>query len=259
LERFGLQAVEVATDPRTGIDLDALEVAIERHRPSAIWVMTNFQNPLGSSMPDEKKRALVEIASRHQVPLIEDDVYNELHDGDARPASTKAFDRDGWVLHCSSFSKTLAPGYRVGWVSAGRFTRAVAQQKLAASLATSIPVQLALANYLARGGYERHLKALRAKLRDFREAYATAIASAFPAGTRVSRPSGGYFLWTELPEGADALEISRRAMDAGISVAPGPMFSASGNFRNHLRINAGHPLTPRVVQALEQLGRIAAH
>lgn len=258
LERFGLQAVEVATDPRTGIDLEALEAAIARHRPSAIWVMTNFQNPLGSSMPEEKKRALVELAHTHRIPLIEDDVYTELHDGDARPASTKAFDRDGWVLHCSSFSKTLAPGYRIGWVSAGRFTRQVAQQKLAASLATSIPVQLGLANYLARGGYERHLKALRAKLRESREAYAAAIASAFPAGTRVSRPSGGYFLWVELPEGANALEIARLAMEAGISVAPGPMFSASGNFRSFLRINAGHPLTPKVSEALGHLGRIAS-
>jgi DNA-binding transcriptional MocR family regulator len=164
LERLGLRAIEVATDPREGIDLPALEAAITRHRPKACWVMTNFQNPLGSTMPDAKKRALVELVTRHQLPLIEDDVYHELYYGPQRPATTKAFDTEGWVLHCSSFSKPLAPGYRVGWVAAGRFAARVAQHKLSLSLATSIPMQLALAKYLERGSYERHLRALRATL-----------------------------------------------------------------------------------------------
>jgi DNA-binding transcriptional MocR family regulator len=255
LERFGLRAVEVATDPRTGMDLDALESAIARHKPSAVWVMTNFQNPLGSSMDEAKKHALVELVARHQLPLIEDDVYGELYFGERRPAATKAFDTEGWVLHCSSFSKTLAPGYRVGWVSAGRFTREVAQQKLGASLATAVPVQMALARYLARGGYERHLRALRATLRTQRDRYAEAIGAAFPAGTRVSRPGGGYFLWVELPKGVDAMSLGRKAMAAGISLAPGPMFSPSGGFANFVRINAGHPMTPRIEEALQQIGR----
>jgi DNA-binding transcriptional MocR family regulator len=258
LERFGLRAVEVATDPRTGIDLDALEAAIARHKPSACWVMTNFQNPLGSAMDEAKKRALVEIATRHRLPLIEDDVYSELYFGERRPAATKAFDTDGWVLHCSSFSKALAPGYRVGWVSAGRFTKQVAQQKLAASLATAIPVQMAVARYLSRGSYERHLRGLRARLRMERDRYAEAIGATFPAGTRVSRPNGGYFLWVELPAGTDAMALGRKAMEAGISLAPGPMFSPSGGFANFVRINCGHPMTARIEEALRRLGRLAA-
>jgi DNA-binding transcriptional MocR family regulator len=209
-------------------------------------------------MDADKKRALVELLHKHRLPMIEDDAYMELYAGDERPASTKAFDREGWVLHCSSFSKTLAPGFRVGWVSAGRYTRNVAQQKLAASLATAVPAQEALAHYLARGHYERHLRALRARMRSQRDAYAELIADAFPAGTRISRPNGGYFLWVELPEGTDAMRLARDAMAAGISLAPGPLFSASQNFVNCVRINCGHPLEPHILNAIRHVGTLAA-
>jgi DNA-binding transcriptional MocR family regulator len=256
LERLGLHAIEVATDPREGLDLDTLEAAIVRHRPKACWVMTNFQNPLGSAMGEAKKRALVELVTRHEVALIEDDVYNELY-FDQRPASTKAFDTDGWVMHCSSFSKTLAPGYRIGWAAPGRFLRRVARHKLMASLATSLPAQLGIARFLERGSYTHHLRDLRLALRKQRDEYIDAIGRTFPAGTRVSRPNGGYFLWLELPEAVDALALQRQAMEAGVSIAPGPMFSASQSFRNCLRINYGHPLTTRVEAALRTVGRLA--
>ena len=257
LERLGLHAVEVPTDPRDGVDLDALDAAIVRHRPGACWVMTNFQNPLGSTMGDAKKQALVELVTRHRVPLLEDDVYGELYFGSRRPASTKSFDTDGWVMHCSSFSKTLAPGYRVGWVHPGRFLREVTYQKLTTSLSTSLPAQLGIARYLERGSHERHLRELRLALRKNRDLYTDAIGTWFPAGTRISRPGGGYFLWVELPGPADALALHRAAMAAGISLAPGPMFSAAGGFRGSVRINYGHAYTTRVEAALRSVGRAA--
>lgn len=257
LERLGLHAVEVATDPREGIDLDALEAAILRHRPKAYWLMTNFQNPLGSSMGEAKKKALVELATRYGLPLVEDDVYSELYFDNRRPVPLKAFDTDGWVMHCSSFSKTLAPGYRIGWASPGRFLREVAHQKLTTSLATSIPSQLGIAHYLERGSHERHLRELRLVLRKNRDQYIEAISHFFPEGTRVSRPAGGYFLWVEMPGKTDSLALHRIAMDARISIAPGPMFSASVDFRNCVRINFGHPFEARVEAALETLGLAA--
>lgn len=258
LERLGLRAVEVATDPRDGVDLVAMEVAIMRHRPRACWLMTNFQNPLGSAMSEEKKRSLVELITRHELPLIEDDVYAELYFGNARPTPTKAFDAEGWVMHCNSFSKTIAPGYRVGWTSPGRFLREVTFQKLTTSLAASLPAQLGIARYLERGSHEKHLRELRLGLRKNRDLYIEAISRLFPAGTRVSRPSGGYFLWVELPDRVDALALHRTAMESGISIAPGPMFSAFGGFRNCVRINFGHPYTSRVENAIEKLGRHAS-
>jgi DNA-binding transcriptional MocR family regulator len=257
LERMGLRAIEVPTHPREGIELDALAHAIARHRPKACWLMTSFQNPLGSLMPTPKKKALVELLTRHQVPLIEDDVYAELYFGDRRPPPAKAFDTEGLVLHCSSFSKSLAPGYRIGWAAPGRYLRSVARQKLTTTLNTSVPAQLALAGYLERGGFDKHLRKLRQTLAAQQASFAQAVGHYFPEGTRATRPLGGYFLWLELPQQVDALDLHRRALAQGISVAPGPIFSATRGFGHHLRLNHGHAWDARSERALETLGRLA--
>lgn len=258
LERMGLQAIEVPTHPREGIDLTALEHAISRHKPKACWLMTTFQNPLGSSMPEAKKKALVELLARHQLPLIEDDVYAELYFGDKRPAPAKAFDTQGLVMHCSSFSKCLAPGYRIGWAAPGRFVKSVARQKLTTTLSASAPAQRAMALYLERGGFDKHLRKLRQTLAAQQATFAEAVGHHFPSGTRATRPAGGYFLWVELPEGIDALKVHRHALSLGISVAPGPIFSASRAFTNCLRLNYGHTWDARSEQALSSLGRLVS-
>ncbi len=259
LERMGLHAIEVPTHPREGIDLAALEATIVRHRPKACWLMTTFQNPLGSLMPEAKKKALVALTTRHGVALIEDDVYAELYFGDQRPLPAKAFDTEGLVLHCGSFSKSLAPGYRIGWAAPGRFARAVARHKLTSTLSASAPAQAALALYLERGGFDKHLRKLRAVLAMQQAVFAQAVGHYFPTGTRATRPEGGYFLWVELPAGCDALHLHRQALVQGISVAPGPIFSASHAFTNCLRLNYGHAWNARTEQALATLGqRLAA-
>ena len=258
LERVGLKAIEVPTHPREGIDLEALAAVLKRQQPKACWLMTNFQNPLGSSMPDEKKQALVELLGAHGVPLIEDDVYGELYFGSKRPAPAKAFDTRGLVMHCSSFSKCLAPGYRVGWAVPGRFTQEVARLKLTTTLSASAPAQAALADYLAKGGYDKHLRQLRHALSVQQSAMSQAVVRHFPKGTKATRPHGGYFLWIELPGSVDTLEVHRQALSLGISVAPGPMFSAHRGFANCLRLNYGHPWDARAEAALMTLGRLIA-
>jgi DNA-binding transcriptional MocR family regulator len=258
LERFGMRAIEVPTHQREGIDLGALEQAIKRHKPKACWLMTTFQNPMGSTLPEEKKKDLVDLLARHNVPLIEDDVYGELYFGARRPLPAKAFDKAGLVLHCSSFSKCLAPGYRVGWVAAGRYTTAVARQKLATSLQTSTPTQLALAAYLQHGGFDKHLRKLRHTLAQQQQVFAQAVGHYFPEGIRATRPAGGYFLWVELPFGCDSLEIQSQAFKLGICVAPGPIFSARPGFNNFLRLNYGHPWDARSERALETLAELTA-
>lgn len=258
LERCGLKAIEVPACPRIGISLQMLEQALTMYRPTACWLMTTFQNPLGSTMPEAKKQALVEMLARAGVPLIEDDVYGELYFGRRRPLPAKAFDREGLVLHCGSFSKCLAPGYRVGWAIPGRFAHKLGRLKLTSSLSVSVPIQLGLCEYLSKGGYDRHLRQLREAFSQQQAALADAVSRHFPPGTRVSRPAGGYFLWVELPAGADTLALQREACALGISLAPGPMFSARAAFGNCMRLNYGHPWSGPMASAVATLGRLAA-
>ncbi len=257
LERRGLKAVEVATHPRSGVDVAALAAVLARHPVKACWLMPSFQNPLGSLMPDEAKQELVALLARHQVPLIEDDVYGELYFGARRPRPAKAWDKGGWVMHCSSFSKTLAPGWRVGWAAAGRFAREVGRRKLMSSLAAPLPSQEGLSEYLRHGGCDRHLRWLRQALAQQRQAMLLDVAKHFPEGTRATQPEGGYFLWVELPVKVDALELHRLALSHAISLAPGHLFSADHRYRHHLRLNFGHPDDTRVAAALKTVGQLA--
>ncbi|MGX8883949.1 aminotransferase-like domain-containing protein [Methylovorus sp. SPW-M1] len=256
IERNGLNAIEIPSHPKTGVNLDAMAAALEQHKPAACWLMTNFQNPLGSLMPEDKKQALVALLQRYQVPLIEDDVYGELYFGQQRPKPAKAFDTEGLVMHCSSFSKCLAPGYRVGWVAAGRFAKTIERIKLTTTLAAPAPVQQTLAAYLAMGGYDRHLRALRHTLLMQQIRFIETIEQVFPAGTQLTRPAGGYFLWLKLPEGTDALSLHQHCLELGISIAPGPMFSAQRQFSEYIRLNYGHEWTSEIEQALHTLARL---
>jgi len=257
LQQHGVRALEIPTHPREGVDLRHLEAALGRHRIKACWFMTSFQNPLGCSMPEERKRLLVELLAPRNIPLIEDDVYAELYFGSRSPRPAKAFDRDGLVLHCGSFAKCLAPGYRIGWVAPGRFARAVARMKFVNSIASNIPAQEALAAYLAKGGYEFHLRRLRHALQSQQNRMLEAIAAYFPKDVRVTHPQGGYFLWLELPAAVDALALQKRAASLGISIAPGPLFSANRKFGNCIRLNYGHPWSPQIEEAVRTLGQLA--
>jgi len=256
LERLKLKAVEIPVHPREGMDLGVLAQTLEKHPVKAVWCMTNFQNPVGASMPEAKKQALVELLARHQVPLIEDDVYAELYYAQQAPKPAKAFDTQGLVMHCGSFAKSLAPGYRIGWVAAGRFAQKIERVKLMTSLCASMPAQAAIADYLQHGGYDRHLRKLRYALEGQQANMLAAIARHFPAQTRVSQPSGGYFLWLELPEQMDALKLFHMALAQGISIAPGPIFSPTRRFGNCIRLNYGSPWHEDAERAMETLGRI---
>ncbi|WP_085679342.1 MULTISPECIES: GntR family transcriptional regulator MpaR [unclassified Pseudomonas] len=256
LERLKLKAVEIPVHPREGMDLTVLAQTLDKHPVKAVWCMTNFQNPVGASMPEAKKQALVELLRRHQMPLIEDDVYAELYYAQQAPKPAKAFDTQGLVMHCGSFAKSLAPGYRIGWVAAGRFAQKIERLKLMTSLCASMPAQAAIADYLQHGGYDRHLRKLRYALEGQQANMLAAIARHFPAQTRVSQPSGGYFLWLELPEQMDALKLFHMALAQGISIAPGPIFSPTRRFGNCIRLNYGSPWNENAERAMETLGRI---
>ena len=257
-ERLGLKVIEIPSHPREGVSLTALEDALRHHPIKACLFMLNFANPTGSLVTDARKKELVSLLHRYQIPLIEDDVYAELYFGKQAPLCTKAEDRDGFVMHVSSFSKCLAPGYRLGWVAAGRYAGQIQRQKLSTSLATTVPVQIALADYLKHGAFENHLRQLRRKLAEQEAGLVAAVERHFPEGTRLARPRGGYFLWLELPRQVDTLRLHQQALARGISTAPGPIFSAKREFGQYLRLNFGHPESSGQQQAVATLGQLIA-
>jgi len=256
LERLKLKAVEIPVHPREGVDLNTLADRLQRLPIKACWFMSSLQNPLGASLPAAAKEALYGLLRQHQVPLIEDDVYSELHYGPQPQQPVKRLDRDGLVMHCGSFSKSLAPGYRVGWVAAGRFAQTISRLKLMTTISPSVPAQAAIADYLQHGGYDRHLRKLRHNLEMQQSAMLASAARHFPEATRVTRPDGGYFLWFEFPGQVDALQLFQLALAQGISIAPGPIFSATRGFAHCARLNHGHPWDKRSEDAMAMLGRI---
>jgi DNA-binding transcriptional MocR family regulator len=257
IEGLGIRAVEVPTTS-AGLDLDALETAIRQHRIKAVLAVTSFSNPIGGLMSDADKKSLVQMLARREIPLIEDDIYGDLNFGDVRPRPAKAFDRDGLVMLCAGYSKTIAPGYRVGWVAPGRFRERVEQLKFQHTVATPTLTQMAVAEFLDTGGYDHHVRRMRRAFAEQVRRMTEAIGEHFPAGTRVSRPLGGFVLWVELPPGTSALELHARALEHAISIAPGPIFSAKQRFSNCIRISCGSPWSEVLDRSIRTLGEIAA-
>jgi DNA-binding transcriptional MocR family regulator len=257
LEAIGslhLKALEIATDPRDGICLTELDQALDRGGVRAVVLGPTHGNPLGHCMPDEARRRLVELLEEHDVHLVEDDVYGELSFSGRRPKAIKAFDAGSRVLLCSSFSKTLAPGYRVGWIVAGCHRERIETLKFSTNVATATPTQLGVAEFLGSGGFDRYLGRLRRTYRDLVQRMTGAVIEHFPEGTAVTRPQGGHVLWVELPGGVDSVALHAEAVRHGVSFAPGPMFSPSQRYRSFLRLNCAVPWTDRVEEAVRRLG-----
>lgn len=259
LESLGLRALEIPTGVSTGLSVDALQLALSTHSGiKAVVVVPHLQNPLGSIMPDAEKRRLVQLCEQANVALIEDDTYSDLVDTDTPPTALKAWDRSGNVIHCASLHKTLAPGMRLGWMSAGRWQARVAMLKYAQTRDNEAWSQLAAAEYMASGDFERHLRRLRTALREQRARMADAIAAYFPRGTRMTLPNGGITIWVELPERLPSKAVFDAAICEGILIAPGAMFSNSGRFDHFVRLNCGLRYTDEVDEAMRSLGAIVA-
>lgn len=256
LETLGLSVLEIPAHPRSGIRLDDLADALASHPVRACVVSPCFSNPLGSCMDDMAKRTLSGLLTQRDIPLIEDDTYGDLGYAEIRPKPAKAFDDGGLVMLCSSFSKILAPGYRVGWTAPGRFRDRVERLQLASTLAVPKIFQGTIADFLESGAYDRHLRRIRAAASVQSRQMAEAIGTYFPPGTRVTRPGGGLVLWVEMPEEIDAISLSERAVAEGIGICPGPLFSATGRYRNYIRLNAGSPWSPALEQAIRRLGEL---
>jgi DNA-binding transcriptional MocR family regulator len=258
LRELQLKALPIPVQSAEGMDLDVLEKALRKTRVAACVVIPNFHNPIGFVMPDENKRRLVELCAKRDIPLIEDDTYADLQHEGPRPRSLKAFDSADTTVLCGSYSKKLAPGFRVGYIAAGRWQPRVKALKLASTLSGALLPTLAIAEFLKTGGYDRYLRTVRQAYRQQVGKMREAVVESFPAGIGLSRPKGGFLLWCELPAKVDALKLAKQARDAGISIAPGPMFSPVGEFQNFIRINCGYPWDARIEHAVSVLGHLAS-
>lgn len=257
-ESLRMKPVEIPTDPTTGISLGTLRYAIENHAIRACIVNPNFHNPTGAMMPESNKQEMVSILSHYRIPLIEDDLYGDLPFDNIRPKACKAFDRTDSVLYCSSFSKTLAPGYRIGWIVPGRYQNEVERIKASTNFATATVLQLAIADFLADNGYEHHLRKIRKMYERKTVWLSQAVVNYFPEGTRISTPKGGFLLWIALPESICSYRFYELSREKGISIAPGKLFSMRDSYPNYIRLNAAYACE-RHEPKIRMLGEIAHH
>jgi len=257
LEVHGLRALEIPTHQRDGISLDALQFAIEHNPIKAVLVISNFNNPLGSCIPDDKKKELVELLATHEIPLIENDVSGEIYFTDKRPLVSKAYDAKGLVMLCSSFSKDISPALRVGWTAPGHFKNEVEWLKFTSSTATATLPQMAVAEFLESGGYDHHLRTIRREYANNVNLLSQAVTRYFPPETRVTRPTGGFVLWVQLPVNVDSLDLYKLALQNNITITPGYLFSPTNQFSNFIRLNAAAWSYP-IERAVEKLGEMVA-
>ncbi|WP_233151577.1 PLP-dependent aminotransferase family protein [Pelomonas sp. KK5] len=256
LQSLHLRALEIPTHPRHGLSLDALQLALDTQPVKAVLVVPTLSNPLGSCMPIAERRRLAQMATRHDIAVIEDAVYSDLVFHEEFRRAVKSFDTSGHVMLCDSFTKSVAPGLRLGWVEAGRWTEALRRLKSVQGAQTAV-VELALADLLSQAGHTAAMRQLRNVAAARLELARGLIAEHFPAGTRVSDPPGGLLLWVELPRGADAQVLQQAAQAEGILVAPGSLFSAHARYKGCLRIGIGADWGEGHPAALKRVGELA--
>lgn len=256
-QSLGLKVLELPTDPQTGVDMDSLKKILQKTKLAACLLVSNFNNPFGSLMPDENKKAAVQLMEKYHVPLIEDDIYGDIYFGNSRPACCKSYDESGIVLLCSSVSKTLAPAYRVGWVAPGKFIEQVSKIKLYHSLCSTAVTHEVIGNFLENGRYEAHLRKLRRTLHANYLQYVRVIGASFPEGTKISRPQGGLSLWVELPKVIDAVDLYNEAVAKKITFSPGKMFTFQNQFNNCMRLSYGLEWNEKTENGLKTLGKLA--
>mgnify|MGYP000005537880 FL=1 len=256
IEASGLKAIEIPSHPQTGTSIEALELALAQWPVKVLVLTPTCNNPMGYSMPEAQRPKILDLCNRYDVVVIEDDIYGDLSFQYPRPRTLKSYDTEGRVILCSSFSKTLAPGLRVGWVAPGRYLDQVLHMKYVSSISTSTIPQMAIAEFISQGAYERHLRKMRMNYQQGRDIFIELIQRYFPEGTCMTYPQGGFVIWVEVPKAINTMELNKRASKYGISIAPGELFSTTRKYKNQMRLNYTYCPSDEVEQAIRTLGRI---
>jgi DNA-binding transcriptional MocR family regulator len=257
LENLHLRALEIPTHPRTGFSLDALQLAMDTQPVKAILAVPTLSNPIGSSMPLSDRQRLARMVGERGIPLIEDVLYNDLAEREEQRRAVRSFDKTGHVMICGSFSKTIAPGLRLGWVDAGRWGAKLVRMKESTSGSQTTIIERALADLLTQPGIEAGYRQVRSAIAGRVDEARGLIARHFPDGTRVTDPQGGFILWVELPNGVDSLELFQACLADNIVIAPGKMFSATSYFGHCIRLGLGGGWDDAHRHALRRVGELA--
>lgn len=253
LQRRNLKVIELPTHPCDGIDIGHLENVLKKEKPKLLIATARVQNPIGFDVPEENIRAILDLVDKYEVPLLEDDIYGPLDELPGKRKTFKSMDKNGRVLYCSSFSKTVAPGLRLGWIIPGKFFEKVKRQKLSSNSSANSFAQITMLEFLKKGEIRQHFADTTQKVSHQRQQYQQFLACNLPQGLKVSRPNGGYMLWIECPQSFDSVSFFEDCLKAKISITPGPVFSPSMNFKNSFRLNAGFPLTGETAKHLDRL------
>jgi len=256
LDSLGLKSIAIPSHPETGVSLKKIAQACARWPVKACVLVSNFATPMGTQPGDEQKRALLSLLAQYEVPLIEDDIFSDLGYSGKRPSTYKKFDSNDNVIYCNSFSKTVGPGLRVGWLASNRYVERAAYQKFAQNIATSSFNQRLLDEFLRRGNIDKHLRGLRRAFAGNVSQAIELIHRYFPAGTNTSRPEGGYMLWAKLPAGYDTAVLYQQALAKNIFIAPGKLFLNDRQYERFIRINCAQPLVSVLQPALLQLAQL---
>ncbi|MCV2403643.1 PLP-dependent aminotransferase family protein [Marinomonas sp. C2222] len=256
VEILNLKAIEINCSIDTGLDLALLKMAAKEHKIKACVVTPNNQNPTGATLSEKAKKTLIEYGNKYKFTVIEDDVYGELSYQEKRERVLKADDLDDNVIYCSSFSKSIAPGFRIGWVVGGKFQTSIEHYAYVQSLAIPTLTQTAIANFLENGAYDRHLRKTRLNYQENLRHCTKIITAHFPIGTSCSTPNGGFLLWVTLPSNVNVMALHNLAIENGIAFLPGLAFSRTSQFSHHIRLNYGIHWDKTMDNALKTLGKL---
>lgn len=257
IQAMGLKALEIPTHPETGISIEALELALEQWPIKVVQLTPSCNNPLGYTMPNKNKERLMELANHYDISVIEDDIYGDLSYTQPRTRSIKSYDTEGRVLFCSSFSKTISPAFRTGWCAPGRHMQKVKQMKYVSTACGSVLQPRAVAEFIAQGHYERHLRKIRSQYLKCRDSMIDWVKCYFPEGTKMSYPQGGFLLWVELPKKIKSIELNEKLAKENISIAPGILFTASEKYQHCLRLNYSQVPNEDIRKAVKTVGNVA--
>lgn len=249
--------VEIPMDDN-GMIMEELEKALELHKNAKfIYTIPDFQNPTGKTMSVDRRKRLVDIATKYSVPILEDCPYSELMFEGERNPSVKSFDKDGLVIHLGTFSKTFCPGLRIGWICASEeIIQKYVIIKQGADLQCSSMDQRITANFMEKYDLNEHILNIRNVYRKRRDLMIEGMEKHFPKEIKFTRPMGGLFTWVELREDLDAAVVLEEALKEKVAFVPGGSFFPNGGHKNHFRLNYSNMSEEKIVIGIERLGKV---